>query len=265
MAIDRVSNFILSGIDSRFNTPDIENYNGRRYGDESVELLIERDFSKDVIEIPAFCYQESIYLMENTLNHNKADGSNYPDKYVYTILRERMGYERKQVNTILKDFISRMYSSKMVQISNKGNIYYGYPGLITDCNFNPLVYFKVRAEKVKNDDLVRTDSSTCEIRITDYICYVSPNALINQDGIVEKVIYKKIIPFCSNYVLHNNSNNLRFRNYHFVKYDWEGKHIQVVIKDDIECFIKPNIPKIEDFESCEIIKNLLLDNIECIT
>ena len=246
MAVDRVADFVLSGINNRFGYPDIENYDGRRARIQ-VEGMLERNFIHDTIEIPSFSFSSSAYLFERMLLRPE----NGRDKIVNSIVTLEHPIERKQINTILKDFTLTGYDSRMRKVMNKNRIYCGWPGVIIDDDFNTIICLKVRMKADGN-----------YVRITDYICYVSPSVFRNQDGIIEKTIYKKIIPFCSSYVLHNNDENLRYNNYDFVKYDWEGKHIEVVIRDNEECFVKPNTPKIEDFQSDELIKHILLENLD---
>lgn len=246
MAVDRVSDFVLSGIMNRFSYPDIENYSGR--GTRiNMEAMLERDFINNVVEVPAFCYSTSVTFFENLLlEHLK--GKN---KIINSILSVEHPTERRQINTILKDFTLRGYDSRMARIINKNKTYCGWPGLITDGDLNTIICLKVRMKADGN-----------HIKVTDYICYVSPSIFTNQEGIVEKTIYKKIIPFCSSYVLHNNEEDLRFRNYNFIEYDWEGKHIEVVIRDKEECFTKAIIPSVEDFQSDELLKHILLGNLD---
>lgn len=246
MAVDRVADFVLSGIISRFGYPDIENYGGR--GNRvNMDAMLERDFTHDTIEVPAFCYSASAMMFENMLlppNEGRA-------KVINSILSVERPIERRQINTILKDFTLRGYDSRMARIINKNKTYCGWPGLITDGDLNTIICLKVRMKANGN-----------RIKVTDYICYISPSVFTNQEGIIEKTIYKKIIPFCSSYVLHNNIEDLRYRTYDFIDYDWEGKHIEVVIRDKEECFTKAITPVIEDFQSDELLKHILLDNLE---
>lgn len=249
MAVDRIADFVLSGISDRFWLPDLTIHNANRRTGDSIAIL-ERDYTKDVVEIPAFVFASSIFTMENLVNY---PDNNVPNKVINSIITRNGVIERRQLNTIMKDFTLRGYDSSMMKVINKGNIYYGYPGLITDSSMNTILCLKIRVHREED-----------KARITDYICYISPKVFTHQDGIIEKTVYKKIIPFCSSYVLHNNSPYLRFLNYNFVKYDWEGKHIEVVIRDNEECFIKPNTPRIEDFDDGNVIKDILLKNIDYI-
>lgn len=245
MAVDRVADFVLSGIKNRFSYPDIDNYGG---GNRiNMDAMLERNFTNNVVEVPAFCYSTSIGLFESIL----LDPSIRRKKIVNSILSVEHPIERKQINTILKDFTLVNFHSRMARITNKNKTYCGWPGLITDGDLNTIICLKVRMKANGN-----------RIKVTDYICYVSPSIFTNQEGIVEKTIYKKIIPFCSSYVLHNNEEDLRYMSYNFVDYDWEGKHIEVVIRDKEECFTKAVTPVIEDFQSDELLKHILLDNLE---
>ena len=245
MAVDRIADFVLSNIDARFPTVDVNSSSVARGGDNlALDTLLERNLSDDIIEIPAFCFSDSIFRLEIDMREENS-------KDIISVINgDLFSTERKQVNTILKDFTLRR-TARLSKIKNKENIYYGCPGVITDINFNTILCMKIRIEKHKE-----------YVAITDYLCYVSPKVFSNQDGILEKTSYKKIIPFCSSYVLHNDSQLLKFYGNDFVKYDWDNKHISVIIKDNEECFKKPVTPKIKDFESDELLKNILLDNID---
>ena len=244
MAVDRIADFILGGIKNRFPYPAID-YN--RKTRMSIDTIIERDFTKNIIEIPAFLFPTSIGTLETMLTAE--DGER--NKIINSVLISDYEIERKQINTIFKDCTLVRGENKMVRIKNKDNIYFGWPGIITDEDFNTIICLKIRIKIEEN-----------KAKATDYICYISPSVFANQDGIVEKTIYKKIIPFCSSYILHNNDSEFWFSNYsRFFKYDWEGKHIEVVIKDGEECFLKANTPLIADFQSDEVIKDILLDNL----
>lgn len=250
MAVDRIANFILSGIDNRFNMPDIGR-SGMPYSDIG-EVMLQRDFEPDIIEIPAFAFRRSLDQILNMMSSPEEERTIY--KYINSIQVDSFGVERKQLNTILNDFTNRGYNPNLRRISNKGHIYYGYPGLVIDNNFNTLVCFKVRISKYRE----------C-IAITDYICYVSSKVFSNLDGIIEKAIYKKIIPFCASYTLSNDDcNNIQFYK-DSIAYTWGGKHIEVAIKDNVECFIKSNAPSIDDFKDNTIIKDILLDNLDSFT
>lgn len=250
MAVDRVADFVLSGILDRFYSPDIVNYNGRRNG-LSMDSILERDYTKDIIEVPSFCFADAVRDLESIV---RGEQEIPITKVVNTIISDSIIMERKQLNTILKDFTMRNYDSRMAKVSNKGRIYYGFPGLVTDSAFNTIVCLKIRMKRAGD-----------KLKVTNYICYVSPKVFSNQDGIVEKTVYKKIIPFCSTYVLHNNDPLLKFTHYNFIDYDWEGKHIEVIIRDGEECLFKPRSPKIIDFESDNLVRNMLIDNLDSLT
>jgi hypothetical protein len=245
MAVDRVADFVLSGIMNRFGYPDIENYDGRR-NRVNMDAMLERDFTHNIIEIPAFCYSSSAATFINMLLPSVKR-----EKIVNSILSVERPIERRQINTILKDFTLRGYDSRMAKVINKNRTYCGWPGLITDGDLNTIICLKVR---------IKTNG--VRLKVTDYICYVSPSVFTNQEGIIEKTIYKKIIPFCSSYVLHNNIEDLRYRNYDFIEYDWEGKHIEVVIRDKEECFTKAITPSVRDFQSDDLLKHILLENLD---
>lgn len=243
MAVDRVANFILSGIDNRFNMPNLQRCHNSN--SDVGKIILQIDYEPTTIEIPSFYFAQSI----TDINYMFIEGKIY--KYINSIGEDDYNIERKQLNTILNDFTCRGYNSLIRKVTNKDNTYYGYPGLITDSNFNTLVCFKVRMTKGEN----------C-VYVTDYLCYISPRVFSNLDGIIEKAIYKKFIPFCASYVLNNNNLNNRYNYDDFVHYNWGGKHIEVIISDDVECFIRPISPKIEDFKDDSFVKRILLDNID---
>lgn len=252
MAVDRISEFILFGMDDRMPAYPILVNNVYTNIDQShtstidVMGIIERDFSKDDIEIPVIYITDTINKLYDSLDYN-ADSRH---KYINFISCRSRDTERKQVTTIMRDFTYNG-STQMYKVSNKGNIYYGCPGLILDSDFNTLLCIKVRLKIIEG-----------VINVVDYICYISPKIFINQDRIIEKTIYKKVIPFCSSYVLHNDFPHKRFGLTPKVNYDWENKHIKVVIKDDVDVIYKPVKPNIDDFKDNSVINNILTNNID---
>lgn len=243
MAVDRIAEFILYGLNNRIGSPNLNRSYQNNHGNEIIGIL-ERDYSKKIMEIPVFCLNDAIKSID------AYNGNAY--KYISFVGSLKNGIERKQVTTVLREFL--YYSNpSMEKIINKGATYYGYPGFILDGNYDTLLCFKVK---------LHVESPN--IRITDYICYISPKVFENQDRTVEKTIYKKIIPFCSSYELHNNFPYRRFQHMPHVIYDWEGKHIKVVIDDDINILKKPVLPKIDDFKNDDTVKNIILNNINSI-
>lgn len=241
MAVDRIANFIRSAIDSRFPLPDLRRNSAIT---ENVgNVLLKMDYTPNIIEIPAFAFSNATLDLRSSRDNNFS--------CVYSIWCNPSHIERKQVTTILNNFTVGSRNSVMVDAENKGIQYYGYPGLVVDSDFNPLVCFKVRIKRVEN-----------RIFITDYLCYVSSKIFSQQEGIIEKTIYKKIIPYCATYVLHNDDFNNRESYSDYIKYDWEGKHIEVIIKDNIECFHKINTPTVDDFKDDNTIKSILLGNLD---
>ena len=246
MAVDRIANFILSSIDSRFNMPDLSGMRSSSgFNDRVPILLLERNYYDNKLEIPAFCF-ESTLSDEIEIKNRRME----PFTSINTIITNDYKINRKQINTILRDFSTVHYRAAMLKIENKDRLYYGYPGIILDSNLNTIMCMKLKIED-------RGDV----IAITDYICYISPSVFSNQDGIVEKTIYKKVIPFCSSYVLHNDFRYLRGLGIHILSYDWEGKHIEVRIMDDIDGLQKPKSPKLEDSDP-EHIRNIILNNFD---
>ncbi len=93
---------------------------------------------------------------------------------------------RRLVATILSDFLCTNYATRLQCVkTNKGDKYYGAPGLILDKNFNPLLVLTVKYKL--NPDVFLLKDAEC-------ICHINRSIFANQDGLLEKAICKKIIP-----------------------------------------------------------------------
>lgn len=135
--------------------------------------------------------------------------------------------QRRQVSTILRDFMNINYSGSLASIvTNKGDKYYGGRSLILDKDFNVLYIL-------------------CNNKDNTSTLYISPD-VFNNDGIIHKAILKTIIP----YVAAEG----------YVGYPRDKCNI-VIDREMCNSFIvKPKEPKVG---SCidEEIRKLLIDNL----
>lgn len=133
---------------------------------------------------------------------------------------------RRLVATILSDFSCTNYGTRLQCIkTSKGDKYYGAPGLILDKDFNPLLVLTVKYNLTPGVVLLRD---------TECICHINKSIFANQSGLLEKAIYKKIIP------LYAKDNHIRVKmgNYYI------GNDCKTtIVIDDCDQFIeRPIIP-----------------------
>lgn len=120
--------------------------------------------------------------------------------------------------------------------SNKGETYYGAPGILLDKDFSPLM---IATSKVRLDE-------NNNIQIDDRIIHIHPNVFLHDTGFLEKAIAKKGIAFYLSTGLTDYSNNYKAK----------------VVIDDCSQFIrKANIPRVGE-TSPKDFTNILKDNID---
>lgn len=96
--------------------------------------------------------------------------------------------------------------------TSKGKVYYGAPGLILDHNFEPIV---IGLSEYVEDEGTR--------RFERHVLKVNPNVFLS-DGLLEKAIIKKLIPF-------------------YTRYDVEGRTVRVEVDNISKYIVKPVPPK----------------------
>lgn len=125
---------------------------------------------------------------------------------------------RRTADSIFKYFFSpsRHGYSNYVGLkkaeTSKGEVYYGAPGLILDHNFEPIV---IGISEYTGDGVVK--------KFERHVLKVNPNVFLS-DGLLEKAIIKKLIPF-------------------YTRYDVEGRTVRVEVDNISKYIVKPVPPK----------------------
>lgn len=115
-------------------------------------------------------------------------------------------------------------------VVGKGEIYYGTPGLILDHNFEPIIIGLFEYVNKQN------------LRLKNCILRVNPKVFLSE-GLIEKFIIKKMIPFFVRYNKYNEAD------------------VNIEIGDINQYIVKPNSPKEKVQESMQDIMCTYKDEI----
>ena len=108
-----------------------------------------------------------------------------------------------------------------------GATYYGLPGVIFDSQFNILFMMTATLKLDENNRLV----------LLGHNCRISPSVFQHQEGVIEKTIVKKIIPYCTSHIVGEQDFP-----YIFFESIVRNKPIRVVIDDVSSDFIHSVVP-----------------------
>ena len=128
------------------------------------------DISKDTFEVPI--------ILRNAALSAKYNGCS---EICMPIMNNNVEsvISRRTVSPIMRDFLNSTPLSIQAVVTSKGERYYGCPGLILDQDYNPLLVL------------------TCEFfnnTLTKYRCRISNDVFSHRDKLIEKTIFKKILP-----------------------------------------------------------------------
>lgn len=205
------------------------------------------DVSSDEVEVPMVAKAIVEHVVTDNLIH-----SYNTQKVVIPLYVNSRNQSRRAADSIVNEFFTRTYFRNRLQrvTTNKGEIYYGNRGIILDKDFKPLILCSIVCKKVEERGMTYMDYYKPIIR-------VSPEVFLNETGLINKSILKKIIPF---YLTHDvgrvNTYDGKFRS----KIP-ENTKPQILI-EDISRFIET--PAIPNPNTCsnEALNKLLLDNID---
>ena len=195
------------------------------------------------IEIPTFIrgiFEKVIFEKEET------SPLSYPEnKIVVPLYTNCPEYTKRTADSIIQEFYTRVTFSNRLRkiITNKGEIYYGNLGIIFNKDFVPILMNTLKCKK----------SST---RNTYYKCvlHVHPSVFLS-NGLIEKSIVKKIIPF---YITHTISN---IYCYNPLFIDGVDNDKPLILIDEMDGFIStPTVPSILSTE--ESLNKCIQDNID---
>ena len=204
------------------------------------------DVSSDEIEVPVFAESAVESVIRDKLEFPYVSHVN---KIIIPMYVNTYTQLRRTADCIVREFFSGVNFNKRLQkvITNKGEIYYGSKGIILDKDFNILLLCTLACR--------RTEYMGRQV-ISYYkpIIHVSPQVFLGSEGLIEKSILKKIIPF---YVSQNIDPI--WTNSGFVNDIPEGTKPQILIDDVsklIENPVKPTPQKCSD----DVLNQILADN-----
>lgn len=204
------------------------------------------DVSSDEIEVPVFARSavESVVRGKLEFPHRT-----HTSKIVIPMYVNTYNQSRRTADSIVNTFFSRVDFNQRLQkvTTNKGEVYYGGKGIILDKDFNILLLCTIVCKRMEYRGR----------QVMSYykpVIHVSPQVFLRGEGLIDKSILKKIIPF---YV----SRNINTINTHaYFRSDIpEGTKPQILI-DDVSKFIenpaKPTPQKCSD----DVLNQILADN-----
>lgn len=204
------------------------------------------DVSSDEIEVPVFAESAVESVIRDKLEFPYVSHVN---KIIIPMYVNTYTQLRRTADCIVREFFSGVNFDKRLQkvITNKGEIYYGSKGIILDKDFNILLLCTLACRR-------REYMGRQVMSYYKPIIHVSPQVFLRSEGLIEKSILKKIIPF---YVSQNIDPI--WTNPDFVNDIPEGTKPQILIDDVsklIENPVKPTPQKCSD----AVLNQILADN-----
>lgn len=152
---------------------------------------------------------------------------------------------KRTVSTILRLFDQNNTTLVTVKTS-KGEIYYGCRGLILNSEFK--IIFITTAEGYIDGN--------GNFRPVRYICRIPPRTFFNTNGLLEKTICKKFIPYLT-------SLNIELCYTDNGKLVYESRKPTIIVEDCDMFLIKPTVPKASPNLN-EALNNVVVNNIDLI-
>ena len=204
------------------------------------------DVSSDEIEVPVFAKSAVESVVRDKL---ELPYVSHVNKIIIPMYVNTYTQSRRTADSIVGEFFSGVDFNRRLQkvITNKGEVYYGGKGIILDKDFNILLLCTLACRRMEYGGR----------QVMSYykpIIHVSPQVFLRGEGLIDKSILKKIIPF---YVSQNIGPV--YTNPYFVSDIPEGTKPQILIDDVsklIENPVKPTPQKCSD----DVLNQILADN-----
>jgi hypothetical protein len=175
--MDRVEEFVFEGLTNAFDT--MEGNTEYRYGN-----LMSNDtfhhFLVANVDTDKPCNEVPMLLAHPLCNHR----TGFKGKLILPLFTngEQQVKLRRLVATIMADFSSVDYETRLQCVkTNKGDKYYGAPGLILNKDYRPIF-------------VVTAKFSGKPLKVEQVVYHIDSSVMSNSEGLIEKTIYKKIIP-----------------------------------------------------------------------
>lgn len=206
------------------------------------------DVSSDEIEVPTFARS----IVESVVRRNlKYPHISHVGKIVIPMYVNTYNLTTRTADSIVNIFFSRTTFHQRLQkvTTNKGEVYYGGKGIILDKDFNILLLCTIVCRRMEHRGR----------QVMSYykpVIHVSPQVFLRNEGLINKSILKKIIPF---YISHDIGEISAHNDF------WddipEGTKPQVLI-DDVNKFIEHPVKPSPQRCSDDVLNQLLIDNID---
>lgn len=204
------------------------------------------DVSSDEIEVPVFARSAVESVVRGNLEFPYIS---HVSKIVIPMYVNTYNMAARTADSIVNIFFSRTSFNQRLQkvTTNKGEVYYGGKGIILDKDFNILFLCTIVCKRMERRG--RQVMSYYKPAI-----HVSPQVFLRGEGLIDKSILKKIIPF---YVSHN-IDSVSTRAY-FRSDIPEGTKPQILI-DDVSKFIENPVKPTPQRCSDDVLNQILADN-----
>ena len=221
--MDRIEQFILSG--GRVGAPSLsvaEKSSGKY-------LAVNLVPNNGMIEVPDFCLSDLYSLLLD----------NYTE-LAYTLYIDDTPRARRLVRGALADFMSSFMQGKIQKVHMaSGGSYYGVPGVIFNDQFEILMLMSFSVKYIGHPK-----STTVPYMVEAHNCRISPKVFLNQNGIIEKTIIKKVIPYCATHIAESVCDTPYVSDAYV---SFNGSTIRVIVEDIDSHFIKQiTPPKVSD-------------------
>ena len=229
-------------------TNDVTNKETTLDNHNAFNRLFVIDVSSDEIEVPVFAKSAVESVVKDRL---KFPYVSHVNKIIIPMYVNTYTQSRRTADCIVREFFSGVNFDRRLQkiITNKGEVYYGNRGIILDKDFNILLLCTLACR--------RTEYRGRQV-MSYYkpIIHVSPQVFLIGEGLIEKSILKRIIPF---YV--SQDIDPVWADSDFVNDIPEGTKPQILIDDVsklIESPVKPTPQKCSD----DVLNQILADNVD---
>ena len=227
-------------------TNDVTNKETTLDNHNAFNRLFVIDVSSDEIEVPVFAKSAVESVVRDKLEFPYVSHVN---KIIIPMYVNTYTQLRRTADCIVREFFSGVNFDRRLQkiITNKGEVYYGGKGIILDKDFNILLLCTLACRRMEYRGR----------QVMSYykpIIHVSPQVFLMGEGLIEKSILKRIIPF---YV--SQDIDPVWADSDFVNDIPEGTKPQILIDDVsklIENPVKPTPQKCSD----DVLNQILADN-----
>lgn len=206
------------------------------------------DVSSDEIEVPTFARSAVESVVRDKLQFPHMANIS---KVVIPMYVSGYNQTRRTADSIVGNFFLEVDFNKRLQkvTTNKGEVYYGGRGIILDKDFNILLLCTIVCRKMVQ----------MGIQVMSYykpVIHVSPQVFLSGDGLIDKHILKKVIPFYVSHSISSVGTHAYFRS------DIpEGTKPQILI-DDVSKFIENPIKPTPQKCSDDVLNQILVDNVD---